>query len=484
MPEPVEQLGGAVKHEDTIGINWQFKANLSELPPEGITLDAPGPVPLPGDWKLQLKNVSDNSDELCLFFKHGFLPVGAFGTSVTVKLRFDLVKGADKRRIAEDVWDGAPEPLLAPDDTRSYGSYSLFASRSKSAASGQWRTSEQNRVQQYTCSFVIVRNLQLDTAHSHYTPTADLTKAQRLAGRSQLASAPMPRVRSAPADHVTCARTGTLHTRHADICLRFRRPGNTYLELWTTSGLLATASEYYKTLLASGCAETVPSRSKRQRGTAPTPVKHEVSGKGGPAKPAIDWHDSDDETDDLLVERDWRGCKTATRDLTDLEYQQIDVRETAYSTMSTVLLYLMTGHIEFALLNSLLNTLSHDETASRRALFDDHISEHSTLPPPVSPKSVYRLAHLLQRDELQRLALDALSTSLTAEGAASELFGPVSIAYTDVRQTILDYVVKNWAQVQATESWKEWRGKVAADEVPGGAAILADLLGALYESKS
>ncbi len=90
----------------------------------------------------------------------------------------------------------------------------------------------------------------------------------------------------------------------------------------------------------------------------------------------------------------------------------------------------------------------------------------------------------MQRDESQRLALDALSTSLTVEGAASELFGPVSIAYTDVRQTILDYVVKNWAKVQATESWKEWRGKWRQTEVPGGAAILADLLGALYEGKS
>lgn len=247
--------------------------------------------------------------------------------------------------------------------------------------------------------------------------------------------------------------------------------------------MLATASDYYKTMLASGCAETVSSGAKRQRSEAPPPVKHEGSGKSGPEKPASDWQDSDDETDDLLVELDWCGCKTASRDLTDLAYQQIDVRETAYSTMSAVLLYLMTGHIEFAPLNSLLNTLSHDNTASRGAILDKHMTKNLTLPPPVSPKSVYRLAHLLQREGLQQLAVDALSTSLTAEAAACELFSPVSIAYTDVRRTILDYVVKNWTQVQATESWKEWRGKVAADEVPGGAAILADLLGALYEGK-
>ena len=276
----------------------------------------------------------------------------------------------------------------------------------------------------------------------------------------------------------------TLHTRHSDVSLRFRRPDDVDLELWTTSGLLATASEYYKTLLASGCAETVPAGSKRQRSVAPPPVKHEESGNSSPETPAIDWQDSDDETDDFFVERDWSGCKTASRDSTDPEYQQMDVRETAYSTLNAVLVYLMTGHIEFAPLNSLLKTLNNDDTGSRRALLDNHVSKNPKLSPPVSPKSVYRLAHLLQREELQQLALDALSTGLTIQGAACELFGPLSIAYADVRQTILDYVVKNWAEVQASESWKEWRGKVAADEVPGGAAILADLLDALYEGKS
>ena len=224
--------------------------------------------------------------------------------------------------------------------------------------------------------------------------------------------------------------------------------------------------------------------SAAKRSEAPPPIKHEDSGKSSPETPAIDWQDSDDETDDFLVERDWSGCKTAKHESSDPEYQQIDVRETAYSTMSAVLLYLMTGHIEFAPLRSLLETRSQGAPGARRALLDKHMAKHPTLPPPFSPKLVYRLAHLLQREELQQLALDALSTSLTDEGAASELFGPLSIAYTDVLQTILDYVVKNWAKVQATESWKEWRGKVAADEVPRGAAILADLLGALYEGTS
>ncbi|TKA52514.1 hypothetical protein B0A53_04890 [Rhodotorula sp. CCFEE 5036] len=343
MLEPVESLGGAVEHKDTVKISWHFKANLSELPPEGFDLEAPASVPLPGSWRLELTNEEDDPDELDISVTHGRLPVGSFGKSTSIKFH-----------------TGYP-----------YTGYSNLVPRSELAASGCWPTSEQNSVQQYRCTLIFERDLQLDTARSHHTPTADVTKALRLAN--------------------------LFRTRRANVCLRFRRLKNASLELWTTSGLLTTASEYYKTLLASGCAEMLPSGSKRKRGKAPPPLEH-----------------------DFLVERDWSGCKTASRESSDLEYQQIDVRETAYSTMSA-------------------------------------------------------------REELQQLALDALSTSLTTKCAAGELFGPVSIAYTDVKKVVLDYVVENWQEVQASKSWKEMREKARTGETEGAAQILFDLLSTLQE---
>lgn len=277
------------------------------------------------------------------------------------------------------------------------------------------------------------------------------------------------------------AHLGTFHSRHADICLQFLRPDDAPLKLWTTSALLATASDYYKTVLASGCAETVPCGAEPKRHNVSPPIEHKSSGPTSPAQPTMDWQDSDDDTDDFLVEREWSGCKTASsRNLPDLEYQQIDVRETAYSTMNAVLLYLATGHIEFAPLTSLLKTRSQDVTGTRRTLLDKHILKHSTMPPPVSPKSVYRLAHLIQREELQQLALDALSSSLTNEGAAYELFSPVSIAYPDVKKVVLGYVVKKWEEVQASESWTEMREKAITGEIEGTAQILFGLLSALH----
>ncbi|GAA5963152.1 hypothetical protein JCM8115_001037 [Rhodotorula mucilaginosa] len=482
MPALAKRLGGAVKRRETIELNWQFQANLSKLPPEGITLDTPGPVPLPGSWKLEILDETDDMDSLEVNATHGSLPVGAFGKSVTVKLHFDLVIGEFRRRLLEDSWDNGSEPAHAPNTARSYDCYSVSSSREELATNDRWSKREQNSVHQYCCTLVLERDVQLDKDHIHHTPTADLTKALRLAGKfssQSLASS------SNVADHPVFLRSpGSFHTRHADVCLRFRRRDNFDLKLWTTSGLLTAASDYYKTLLASACAETVPCGAERKREELPPLIEHTPSGQTSPPQPTIDWQDSNDETDDFLVERDWSGCKTASRDLTDLECQQIDVRETAYSTMSAVLLYLMTGHIDFAPLKSLLETRSQGAPGARRALLDKHMAKHPTLPPPVSPKSVYRLAHLLQREELQRLALDALSTSLTTDGAAHELFSPVSIAYADVKNVILDYIVKNWAEVQASASWKQTREKAAAGEIEGAAQIPFDLLSALYAHDS
>jgi hypothetical protein len=99
MPEPVELLDGVVKHEDTIEIRWCFKANLSDLPPEGVTLRAPGPVPLAGNWELELTDDGVDPDIFRVRVQHGVVPVGAFGRSVVVRVQFARLVGAHERRL-------------------------------------------------------------------------------------------------------------------------------------------------------------------------------------------------------------------------------------------------------------------------------------------------------------------------------------------------------------------------------------------------
>ncbi|GAA5877199.1 hypothetical protein JCM3774_000115 [Rhodotorula dairenensis] len=192
-----------------------------------------------------------------------------------------------------------------------------------------------------------------------------------------------------------------------------------------------------------------------------------------------DWDDSDDETDDYVRKvRKPEICDTAQEGL-DFEYRQITVTETAYLTYRAVMLYLVTGHIEFLPLASSLAPLEPLPKKSRQDFLRGFDAKYPTLPLPVSPKSVYRLAHLLQLDELQQIALDKFASSLTVNGAATELFSPVSIAYDELRKAAIEFAVKNWKAVQATDTWTELQARAVRGEVPQSSLVHAELLAAV-----
>lgn len=96
-------------------------------------------------------------------------------------------------------------------------------------------------------------------------------------------------------------------------------------------------------------------------------------------------------------------------------------------------------------------------------------------PPSVSPKSVYRLAHLLEHFALQSLALEEIASQLTPANVATELFGDVARAYPEVWKVEMDYCVKHWAQVKDSKAMKEIEGLVEREELPGGGRVLMEL---------
>lgn len=168
MAATVERLGSAVKHKDSIEINWEFKTDWSELTANKVTFDTPGPLPVPGSWELELCRDSRDPDTFHLSFQHGSLPIGAFGKSVVVKVRLATVDGAEKRLLHENSWNDGAEPSLQPTSYTSYGSYWLTSSQSKLAANGRWTTSQQNSVQHYCATLVLERDLQADTARRRH----------------------------------------------------------------------------------------------------------------------------------------------------------------------------------------------------------------------------------------------------------------------------------------------------------------------------
>lgn len=87
------------------------------------------------------------------------------------------------------------------------------------------------------------------------------------------------------------------------------------------------------------------------------------------------------------------------------------------------------------------------------------------LPLFASPKSVFRLAHYLEIEELKALALDSIRTQLTVENAAVELVSDVSRCYQDVQKVVLDFVVDNWGKVKASKAMVELERQIEAEEV-------------------
>ncbi|GAA6022693.1 hypothetical protein JCM8202_002740 [Rhodotorula sphaerocarpa] len=116
-----------------------------------------------------------------------------------------------------------------------------------------------------------------------------------------------------------------------------------------------------------------------------------------------DFDDSDDETDKVF--RDQRRSPAKPRSPHVTPHKNVVVKDTAYTTYASVLLWLATRSICFAQLRSAPEQIRlADLTAANEA--------NPCLPLPASPKSVYRLAHLLELDDLRAIALAESSSQL------------------------------------------------------------------------
>ncbi|BGP32870.1 hypothetical protein JCM10296v2_004655 [Rhodotorula toruloides] len=211
--------------------------------------------------------------------------------------------------------------------------------------------------------------------------------------------------------------------------LAFPRQGAS-AELWSRTDFLARGSPYFATLLSSSFAETHPPQERE-------------------------------------------------RDELQSPYKEIKITQTAFTTYRAVLAYLRTGYIAFAPLTSSLRQSEcapEDAVAARRAVIASAVSSQPELPYPASPKSVYRLAHLLELEELQEKCLGHLRTSLTPACVPYELFDEVAVLYPPWRAIVTVFATENWHEVKKTSAWAEVAWQVAAGSLSGSAAIMLDLM--------
>lgn len=142
--------------------------------------------------------------------------------------------------------------------------------------------------------------------------------------------------------------------------------------------------------------------------------------------------------------------------------------------------WLRTAHIDFSHLSAVYrvgNASNLKAEEKRDDLIDFHYAQPD-LPFPVSPKSVYRLAHFLELPDFQSLAPNAYKAQLTKDIVAYELTSEVSAVYDELRFAALDVAVRDFAYVRASVAMQEVTKRMLDDEALRDrfAKVMAELL--------
>lgn len=222
---------------------------------------------------------------------------------------------------------------------------------------------------------------------------------------------------------------------------------------------LSLASPYFTSLLESGFAESSLLTSKEASSEITTSTTTEDDSESS-------WDgtedDSDHETDVLVAKGSSKPAQKGT-------FHNVQ-SPSSFTTYRAVLVYLLSHHITFAPLLSTFRASTYPAAAeaasSRHQAIRVLLSKSPDLPAPASPKSVYRLAHLLQLPKLESLALNEIQRQLSVENAAYELYGSVAGVYDAIREIVLDFCVENWAAICETSAMKEMEQLAEAGELP------------------
>ncbi|GAA5848306.1 hypothetical protein JCM9279_001005 [Rhodotorula babjevae] len=249
-------------------------------------------------------------------------------------------------------------------------------------------------------------------------------------------------------------------------------------ELWTTERFLTTSSTYFRNLFSSGLAETVTIGVKRARTGR---SQDSLGGQRLSVKPHDSKHsdeDSDRETDAFMYQGMLSQPSPASHDSLEgdeFSYKQVTVEQAAYTTYRAVLLWLSTGFIDFVPLTSSFAATADPLEARMASLLALHKVD-ACLPIAASPKSVYRLAHILELDELEAIAMRFVyDECLTVDTAPIELFSELARDHAPWRAGILDWILAHWDEVKVSEAWIEMKRRVACDELEGAGPVFLEL---------
>ncbi|GAA5963185.1 hypothetical protein JCM3765_003640 [Sporobolomyces pararoseus] len=94
---------------------------------------------------------------------------------------------------------------------------------------------------------------------------------------------------------------------------------------------------------------------------------------------------------------------------------------------------------------------------------------------PCSPYEMYRLADKYGIEDLKTFTLNFICRSLTHENVAFELFSPLSLEFKPVRESILDFFVKNWVDVKNTKGFNVVLDKLTSGQLSQGRELMSSI---------
>ncbi|KAL8276940.1 hypothetical protein RQP46_010668 [Phenoliferia psychrophenolica] len=121
---------------------------------------------------------------------------------------------------------------------------------------------------------------------------------------------------------------------------------------------------------------------------------------------------------------------------------EIEATEAPFDVYRDVLLWIHTGHINFA------------EATDAFPPSDLPVPSIST------PQSIYRLADFLELPELKSLALASIMSRINVANVVEELMSDLCAHYKPVQEGLIKFAVKNWSDVKESEGWEELERKV------------------------
>ncbi|GAA6034108.1 hypothetical protein JCM8097_000699 [Rhodosporidiobolus ruineniae] len=227
-----------------------------------------------------------------------------------------------------------------------------------------------------------------------------------------------------------------------NVVLLFPRCGR---EIWTNEALLSM-SPYLAALLSSSFKEG-------------NPVYHVESATGNDPD-ELGFEDSDIELDIALP-----NSPSSSSSVPCGAHKSITVTETSYSTYLAVVCWLFTGKIAFGPLASCFSSSNRTEAAKQRK--ERLLYSFSSTPSlvPVSPKSVYRLCHLLELSALSHLALANFTSQLTVNNVAHELFTDTACCYDELGDAALKVFLEHKKEVVKSEAFKAVKTRAEAGEL-------------------